>query len=299
VSESGSSAALAAAIAGLVALLAAALAAAGIVLSARERAAAAADAAALAAAPVTFRPFGSTSGPTGEAGRLSAEHGAELLRCRCPVDRSWRSRVVEVEVAVTVEAFGAHTVRAVSRAEFDPVQLLEPASGNKRTDLRQNPSMAAGATPATAALAAAGVDYVVHEYGIATGGASSYGEAVAAALRVEAERVFKTLVAEVDGKPIVAIVPVAGQLDLKALARARGGKRAAMAPPAGAERLTGYVVGGISPFGQKRRLPVVVDESVLGHETVYVSGGRRGIQLEVAPQVLLSVAQARPAPIAG
>jgi Cys-tRNA(Pro)/Cys-tRNA(Cys) deacylase len=116
---------------------------------------------------------------------------------------------------------------------------------------------------------------------------------------VEPGRVFKTLVAEVDGDAVVGIVPVTGALSLKALARARGGKRAAMAAPADAERLTGYVTGGISPFGQRRRLPVVADESVHGWDTVFVSGGLRGLQLEVAPDDLVRVTGAASAPIAG
>jgi Cys-tRNA(Pro)/Cys-tRNA(Cys) deacylase len=95
----------------------------------------------------------------------------------------------------------------------------------------------------------------------------------------------------------VAIVPVDSQLDLKALARAAGGKRAAMAEPGVAERLTGYVVGGISPFGQRRRLPVVVDSTAQGHESVYVSGGRRGLQIEVSPEALIGILTASLAPI--
>jgi Cys-tRNA(Pro)/Cys-tRNA(Cys) deacylase len=100
--------------------------------------------------------------------------------------------------------------------------------------------------------------------------------------------VFKTLVTVVDDRPTVAVLPVSGHLSLKALARARGAKRAEMAAPADAERLTGYVVGGISPFGQKRRLPVVADRSLLDHESVFVSGGRRGLQVELAPGDLVA-----------
>ena len=103
---------------------------------------------------------------------------------------------------------------------------------------------------------------------------------------------FKTLLAEVDGKLVVGIVPVDGQLDLKALARAVGGSKAVMADPAAAERATGYVVGGISPLGQKRRSPTVVDESALAHPTVFVSAGRRGLDLEIAPADLVRVLEA-------
>jgi Cys-tRNA(Pro)/Cys-tRNA(Cys) deacylase len=110
--------------------------------------------------------------------------------------------------------------------------------------------------------------------------------------------VFKTLVAEVDGTPVLAMVPVAHTLDLKALAAARGGKRAVMADPAAAERLTGYVTGGISPLGTRRRLPVVVDASVLGHPTVFCSAGRRGLQMELAPADLIAAAAATTAPVA-
>jgi Cys-tRNA(Pro)/Cys-tRNA(Cys) deacylase len=110
--------------------------------------------------------------------------------------------------------------------------------------------------------------------------------------------VFKTLVAEVDGALMVGVVPVAGQLDLKALAAAARGKRAAMAGVAAAERATGYVAGGISPLGQRRRLPVVIDSSALEFATVFCSGGRRGLEIELAPADLVRAAGARVAVIA-
>jgi Cys-tRNA(Pro)/Cys-tRNA(Cys) deacylase len=150
-------------------------------------------------------------------------------------------------------------------------------------------------TPATQALQRAGVPYTAREYPPIEEAEGTYGEAIAALLGVEAERVFKTLVTMVDGSPTVAVVPVSGHLSLKALARARGGKRAEMAAPADAERLTGYVVGGISPFGQRRRVPVVVDRSLLDHATVLVSGGRRGLQVEVAPPALVALLGAQTA----
>lgn len=148
-------------------------------------------------------------------------------------------------------------------------------------------------TPATQALSRAKVRHTAHEY-VLSASEATYGESVAATLGVEAERLFKTLVVDVDGKPAVGIVPVDRQLSLKALAAAAGGKRAKMADPADAERWTGYVTGGISPFGQKRRMPSFVDASIEAHATVFVSGGRRGLQVEVAPADLLRTLGATP-----
>ncbi|MGP3951101.1 Cys-tRNA(Pro) deacylase [Streptomyces sp. 7N604] len=155
----------------------------------------------------------------------------------------------------------------------------------------------AGGTPATVALTEAGTAFTVHSYEHDPA-APSYGEEAAQAMGVEPERVFKTLLAEVDGALTVAIVPVAGSLDLKALAAAVGGKRAAMADPAVAERTTGYVRGGISPLGQRRRLRTVLDASASGHATVCVSAGRRGLEVELAPADLASLTDAVLAPIA-
>jgi Cys-tRNA(Pro)/Cys-tRNA(Cys) deacylase len=154
------------------------------------------------------------------------------------------------------------------------------------------------ATPATEVLRRAGVGFTPREYEPVTGAEGSYGEAIAGVLGVDPERVFKTLVTVVDERPTVAVVPVDGHLSLKALARALGAKKAAMADPAHAERLTGYVVGGISPFGLKRRLPAVVHCSLLEHSTILVSGGRRGLQVEVAPQDLVRLLGAAVADIA-
>ena len=109
---------------------------------------------------------------------------------------------------------------------------------------------------------------------------------------------FKTLIASVDGRPMVGIVPVDRQLSLKALAKVAAGKRAHMVDSKDAERLTGYVVGGISPFGRVRNLPVFVDESAFKHETVFVSGGQRGVQLEIDPDLLVAMNSGRKAPIA-
>lgn len=148
-----------------------------------------------------------------------------------------------------------------------------------------------GNTPAVTFLTRSGVTFAVREY-LLTEDADTYGEAVAISLGVAPERLFKTLIAEVDGRPVVAIVPVDGRLSLKALARVASGKRAEMAGPADAERLTGYVTGGISPFGQKKRLPVFVDDSMRSFETVYVSGGRRGLQVEVRTDDLVRMLDA-------
>lgn len=146
------------------------------------------------------------------------------------------------------------------------------------------------------ALTRAGVRFDLHPYDH-DGGAPSYGMEAADALGLDPSHVFKTLVARVDGRLTIAVVPVSGSLDLKALAAATGAKRAEMAEPADAERATGYVVGGISPIGGRSRLDVVVDDAVLGLATVYVSAGRRGLQVSLAPADLLAVTGARTAPI--
>ncbi|MGW7353457.1 Cys-tRNA(Pro) deacylase [Streptomyces sp. NPDC054784] len=153
------------------------------------------------------------------------------------------------------------------------------------------------ATPATVAATRAGVPFTTHAYAHDPA-APSYGEEAAEALGLSPGQVFKTLVADVDGALTVAVVPVSGSLDLKALAAAVGGKRAAMADPAAAERATGYVLGGISPLGQRRRLPTVVDASAAERETVCVSAGRRGLEIELAPADLVALTGARTAPIA-
>ncbi|MFJ8583289.1 Cys-tRNA(Pro) deacylase [Streptomyces sp. NPDC093595] len=154
----------------------------------------------------------------------------------------------------------------------------------------------AGGTPATVALTAAGTPFTLHAYDHDPA-SPSYGEEAAEALGVSPERVFKTLVADVDGELTVAVVPVAGQLDLKALAAAVGGKRAAMADPAAAERTTGYVRGGISPLGQRKRLRTVLDASAEQHATICISAGRRGLEVELAPKDLAALTDAVLAPI--
>lgn len=146
-------------------------------------------------------------------------------------------------------------------------------------------------------LTRAGVGYSLHPYAHEPG-APSYGAEAADALGLSHDEVFKTLVTRVDGALVTAVVPVSGTLDLKALAAACGAKKAAMAEPADAQRATGYVLGGISPIGQRSRLPVVVDESVLGLDAVYVSAGRRGLQVRLSPADLLAVTSATTAALA-
>ena len=150
---------------------------------------------------------------------------------------------------------------------------------------RSRPS---GGTPATVALTAAGIDFEVRAYEHDPR-STSYGLEAAEALGADPTRVFKTLLASLDGHLVVGIVPVSGQLDLKALARALGGSKAAMADVAAAERATGYVAGGISPVGQRRPHPTVLDASALDHDTILVSGGRRGLDLELAPLDLVAI----------
>lgn len=156
--------------------------------------------------------------------------------------------------------------------------------------------MATG-TPATALLTREDIPFTLHPYAHDPR-AEAYGDEAAAALGIDAEQIFKTLIASVDGTLACAVVPVAGRLDLKAFAAALGGKRAEMADPAAAARATGYVVGGISPIAQKGRLPVVLDETVDLFDTVFVSAGRRGLQVELRPSDLARVTSARTAAIA-
>lgn len=148
--------------------------------------------------------------------------------------------------------------------------------------------MATG-TPATALLTRAKISYTLHPYDHDPR-ATAYGEEAAEALGVEPRRLFKTLIASVDGRLACAVVPVAARLDLKAFAAALGAKRAEMADPALAARATGYVVGGISPIGQKQRLPVLIDASAETLDTVYVSAGRRGLQVQLTPADLARAA---------
>lgn len=155
----------------------------------------------------------------------------------------------------------------------------------------------AGGTPATVALERAGVCFEMRAYEHDPS-AASFGLEAAQALGVDAARVFKTLLADTDAGLVVGIVPVTGSLDLKALAAAVGVKRASMADPSVAERTTGYVVGGISPIGQRRQLVTVVDDSARRHAAVLVSGGRRGLDLELSPTDLVAVTKGSYAAIA-
>ena len=155
----------------------------------------------------------------------------------------------------------------------------------------------AAATAAIEVLVRAGIEHQVHAY-VHDPAADSFGDEAVAALGVEAARVFKTLVASTDAGLVVAVVPVPAMLDLKALAGVIGVKRADMADPAAAERSTGYLVGAISPIGQKRALPTLVDISALTWQTVFCSAGRRGLEVELAPEALLEVTDGRSAAVA-
>lgn len=152
-------------------------------------------------------------------------------------------------------------------------------------------------TPAVIAARQAGVACQVVEYQHDPG-AKSFGLEAAEALGVNPDKVFKTLVASLSPGDlasrdlVVAVIPVAARLDLKALAAASGAKKAVMADPKAAERATGYVVGGISPLGQRRGLPTVIDESALTHEQIYVSGGRRGLEIAIGPRDLVTLTNA-------
>ena len=138
-------------------------------------------------------------------------------------------------------------------------------------------------TPGVAALERSGVPFELHSYDY-KGEQGSIGVEAAEAMGVDPDRVFKTLIVEVDdSRTSMAILPCAFELDLKALARALGGKRASMADVGSAQRVTGYVKGGISPLGQKRRLPTVIDRSAREHSAILVSAGKRGLELELAP----------------
>ncbi|MYM19675.1 Cys-tRNA(Pro) deacylase [Brevibacterium sp. 5221] len=152
-------------------------------------------------------------------------------------------------------------------------------------------------TPALRVLNLAGVEYSVFEFEHDPN-VRRYGTEVSEKLGIASDRVFKTLMILVDGEPITALVPVSGQLDLKALATAIGGKKAQLAGIAETERRTGYQTGGVSPFGQRRTSPVVIDRTAQDHETVYISGGRRGLEIEMRPDDLAMLTDARIAKIA-
>jgi Cys-tRNA(Pro)/Cys-tRNA(Cys) deacylase len=152
-------------------------------------------------------------------------------------------------------------------------------------------------TPAVRALEAAGVWFAVHEFDESLN-ARDFGRRAALSLGLDGDQVFKTLLVTGDGAPAVAIVPVSGQVALKQVGAALGVKRVEMCDPAVAQRVTGYVVGGISPFGQKKRLPTVIDETCELFDTIFVSGGRRGLEVEVRPSDLVALLDAVVADIA-
>jgi Cys-tRNA(Pro)/Cys-tRNA(Cys) deacylase len=158
--------------------------------------------------------------------------------------------------------------------------------------------MSGKVTRAVTAVRRAGIDVTIHEFATPAADGRGYGVAAADAMGVPPPRVFKTLVVSADGRLGVAIVPVDKECDLKAVGAALGAKRAAMADQRDAERATGYVAGGISPLGPRRRLPTVVDASADDHATVFVSGGRRGLELELAPADLIGLTGAVVAAIA-
>src|SRR5829696_10577063 len=156
--------------------------------------------------------------------------------------------------------------------------------------------MASQGTPAIVLLTKQKVRHALHAYDVPAD-TPNYGAVVARALGADPARVFKTLVAEVDGALTVAVVPVTGEVDLKALATAAGGKKGALADRELAERTTGYVRGGISPLGQRKRLPTVIDASASAHPTICVSAGRRGFEVELSPDDLAKLTDAVRAPI--
>ncbi|MDE0232408.1 MAG: Cys-tRNA(Pro) deacylase [bacterium] len=155
----------------------------------------------------------------------------------------------------------------------------------------------AGGTRATVALERAAVPFRLWSYRVDYQAVADYGKAVAEALGVEPARLFKTLVAFADDRPLVGLVPADARLSVKSLARVMGVRRVRLASPQEARRLTGYVPGGISPFGQRRRMPVLVDESALDHRSIWVSAGKRGLQIEIDPAELVRFLEARTASI--
>lgn len=150
-------------------------------------------------------------------------------------------------------------------------------------------------TPAIKLLDKRKIPYELREYDAEHGG-GNYGEAAAQALQQDTSRVFKTLIAIIDGqqrKPVVSLVAVANQLDLKKVAGTMKGRKAVMADPEIAQKVTGYVVGGISPLGQRQLLPTLIDQSATAFDTIYISGGKRGLQIEIGPDHLIELLKAR------
>jgi len=156
----------------------------------------------------------------------------------------------------------------------------------------------AGATPAINDIEKRGIRYRLHHYDFNPGDLG-IGEQAAKALGIRTERIFKTLMVVIDGQKLaIALTPVHAETHMKTLAAAAGGKRAVIATVAEAERATGYVKGGISPFGQRQQLDVIVDQTIEQHETVFVNGGKRGLQIELAPSDLITALKATLADLA-
>jgi Cys-tRNA(Pro)/Cys-tRNA(Cys) deacylase len=186
----------------------------------------------------------------------------------------------------------------VTRPQPTPSNPQFSRRGARRRGPCEGGGLSGKGTPATKALERAKLAVKTHTY-VHDPKHESYGLEAAEALGLDPATVFKTLVAEVDGRLTVAVVPVERQLELKALASAAGGKRAQLAQVQAAERATGYVAGGISPLGQRKQLPTVIDESALEHAAIYVSGGRRALEIELAPRDLIRLTNATVAAISG
>jgi Cys-tRNA(Pro)/Cys-tRNA(Cys) deacylase len=172
--------------------------------------------------------------------------------------------------------------------------------------VKKSPRSSPGSTPAIQTLSKAGIPFTVHTFDTQSfesrlsGSNTGYGIAAAEALGVEHDRVFKTLLVSVHGTKhpvVVAVVPVTTQLNLKSFATVLEAKRTELLDPASAERITGYVVGGISPFGQRRRLPTIIDQTALSWDTIFVSAGRRGSDVEMSPSDLIHILEATTAAI--
>jgi Cys-tRNA(Pro)/Cys-tRNA(Cys) deacylase len=200
------------------------------------------------------------------------------------VSRSVKRVCWAVDATARVTPCTTHTFRGVIRSVRADLGLSWLA-------------MAGQGTPATTLLNRCGVSYRLHNY-LPDQRTDSYGAEAAAALGLSPQRVFKTLITELDGRLMVAVVPVSAQLDLRALAAVLGAKKAKMAAAPDAERASGYVIGGIAPLGHRKQLPVVIDISVRQFDTVFCSAGRRGLQLELAPDELVRATKATVAPIA-
>ena len=229
-------------------------------------------------------------------GRAAPQHGPG--RHRRDADRGVRLRPGQTEAGAEDPRRHPPGSSTGCSPRTTPPRRPNPRREHPRPGPQQNVPMAHGrGTRATQSIRQAGVVHEVIDVGRPDHDDRGYGLQVAEQLGVDPAHVLKTLIAAVDGRPTVAIVPVTGSLDLKALAHVCAGRRAAMTEAPEAERLTGYVVGGISPLGQRRTLPTVLDASAEGHDLVYVSAGRRGLELALAPGDLVALTDALVAPI--